>query len=199
MNSNTNSTRFSNNLSRRKIVVRVAVTAICIAALGLVFSLSFNLYKSRPLLQNELWGIAIGDSWQDVRFKKGMPSETRGQGPNDNYLYYLGDCVAWVKFKDGKVMAIFLLSTRKPDFELQGIRFGDSTEKITDKFGSDGLVKTSSDGLNRNYIFKKYQVVFGLSKDVVEVMGVFNNAFDVPLQFTADTEEDDKSGPTTTR
>ena len=121
-----------------------------------------------------------------------MPTGQDASSAPDMYYDYVSDEQAThIAFKDGKVRGLYILSTKEkmPDFDLQGIQFGATSAQLMERFGTDAKVIISKDGLRRKYAYPQYQIFFGLTHDKIEVIGAYNNSFDVPLEFSAETEK----------
>lgn len=92
-----------------------------------------------------------------------------------------GDGPLIIRFTNGKVRAVYGLSGKHSWTNIQEINFGDSADTIIEKFGSKYEIQQSKDGLSRIYAFPKFHVFFGLGTNKVEVMGIYDPRFPVPL------------------
>lgn len=168
-----------------KIVVRSLAMLVCLAATSWLLQWAWTQYEERPVRQSELWGVKIGDSSQEIRFKKGKPQQEENPDTGLEYTYITKDFGSIVRFKNQKVRAVILYNTPK-GFEysdLQGIQVGDTSEKIIARFGDSPLISNSKDDLKRIYAYPKYQVFFGLDTNKVEIFGIYDPLYPLPVGF----------------
>ncbi len=171
----------------RTVAMRGLAVAVCAIAIGWLSEWAWTWYSERPFKQSELWGVKLGDPLQDVRFKKGLPTEERNPETGLSYIYKLSEsALASVRFKNEKVRGVILYGVQSdsPYRELQGIRFGDTSKQITDRFGDSALITSSKDGLTRLYAFPDSQIFFGLSTDKVEIFGIYDPSYPLPVGVT---------------
>lgn len=124
--------------------------------------------------------------------KRGLPTEEKNPETGLSYVYKLNElAVASVRFENEKVRGVILYRVKNDSLhhELQGIRFGNTSKQITDRFGGGALITLSKDGLTRLYAFPDYQIFFGLGTDKVEVFGIYDPSYPVPIGVTRKDEK----------
>lgn len=170
----------------RRGLVRGFLAIVCAIPIMWFSSWAWTMYSERPLKQSELWNLKIGESLQDVRFKKGAPNDEKNPESGLSYTYSTKGSLGTVRFKDGKVRAVILYGAQgdSNNYELQGIRIGDASKQVIGRFGEDAVISSSKDGLKRIYAFPKYQVFFGMDTDKVEIFGIYDPSLPLPVGFT---------------
>lgn len=154
----------------RKIIVRTAALAtVNGAALA-----AASWWSNRPKAETELWGIALGDSTSDVKFKKGSP-ESLVFGQIWAYPYDQIGTYAYVEFYNDKVDRIFIfLGDYQSIASLRGVGFKNSLKDVRGVFGEPSFVEDSADSSWRLVSFSNFNSSFLLTKDMVFGLSIFN-------------------------
>jgi hypothetical protein len=130
--------------------------------------------SSRPQVEQDLWGIKIALSVDDLIFLKG---KTEVEEEKDRAIYFDSGILYVVRLKDSKVR---IVSAWRPNGEgnyfpkIQGISFNSTQANIEKRFGPPDHIERSNDGTARIYSYMKYQVFFQLEKGKVIELGVFD-------------------------
>jgi len=164
--------------------------------------------KEAPQKETQFWGIQLGATVADVRFAKGVPTDTDKTGEKDapGFFYQVdkkGDKYSAgyvVYFKKGKVREIlFYLSPERDttDIEalisvhhqsyavptIQGINLNSTLDQVINKFGQPSYISRSKDELSRIYSFEKYNVVFEFKKGQLAHFGIYDSSTG-PVRFS---------------
>jgi hypothetical protein len=140
-----------------------------IAVIALVF-----WRQSLPRAENELFGVSLGDSVSDVKFRKGKPS-SEVFGYIWTYPYSVGGAYCFVEFYQNAVDQIFLFPvSRDLPFSFQGISFGSSLKDIGRVFGTPSRVDESDDDMYRLVSFSDYNIAFMLRQNSTVGVAIFN-------------------------
>lgn len=167
----------------KKIVV-YPVAFILVAGLA---TWGWVVYSNRPKPQTTLWGVRLGETINDVRFKKGTPRE-RDSGSYKGITWirvtYGADnsTDVRIRFVEDRVQGVTLYSFSSNYIEsIGGIYFGNGAERIVEKFGEPPTRMESDDALRRVYAFPRYHVFFGLNQNKVVAMGIYDPNGPVPI------------------
>lgn len=134
-----------------------------------------NFIDARPRPESVYWSLRPGQSTDDVLYRKGEPTERDG----DFWFYFAGasEVGHLVAFKDGRVrhiMGVAALGSTAHLHALQGITSGSTQEDIEAKFGPPDLVSVNKAKTMRRLSYLGYGVFFGLEKNSVTTIGVFD-------------------------
>lgn len=183
----------------RKIILWPLLSLVGLAIAGGLGIWAWNIYEGRPKVQTTFGAVTLGESMDEVRFKKGalelvdskkerMDSE-KGKDPTYHLSVDSGPSYR-IRFRDGKVLAIYAFTTEKDySTNIQGIYFDASAEQIIEKFGHGAEIQRSVDGVRRSYAYPKYHVFFGLGTNKVQVMGIYDGAGPGPLTPQSDDKK----------
>jgi hypothetical protein len=165
-----NRTRSRWNVKKSFIVI-MAISA-------LLFSVFITIYliQERPQVQNELWGVKLGDTIEEVSYLKGKANTVLGKdGHYDSSFVYDSEKPKYVvSFVDNKVVSVQALFGKKHDYtKIQGVwSFGDE-KSVEDKFGKPDESKLVADGSIRKYKYNKYHLVFLFKKTKIYSWGIY--------------------------
>ncbi len=160
---------------KRIFLKGVGGTIALIAIIGLG-TWSYVLYSERAVPQDELSGIKLGMTEQEVKYLKGEPTEISKEGGNwiyiDNNEYKSPYAV---KFKDGVAVGLWTWKTVKASLPyVTHISSYANTKDIEEKLGKPTQVSMSKDGFTRMVIYENYRVWFALRQEQIEAVGVFD-------------------------
>ncbi|PUE09505.1 hypothetical protein B9Z51_11670 [Limnohabitans sp. T6-5] len=174
----------------RKFAVPSLAIFVGVFAIGGASIWAWDWYSNRPTKQSELWDVKIGDTVKDVRFKRGIPAKEDVPESGLSYDYVADEMNATVRFKNEKVRGVILHGANVNSVHfLQGIGIGGHSKEITERFGSDVVITSSRSGLKRLYAYPQYQIFFGLGTDKVEIFGIYDPTYPVPIKFAEDEEK----------
>lgn len=154
----------------KKIFVKWSIGLVSLCVFAGIFVWGIIEYNDRPKVQNSFWGVEMGDSPEDVLFKKGKPSRKYADGrvwiykvrKNRNGHYY-------IFFYENKAEMI-MVRGEKYFTNIQGVSIGSSLDTMLKKFDDPSNIEIGKDGLSRIYIFNDYNVEFEVKKS--EVIGL---------------------------
>jgi hypothetical protein len=177
-------------------IIGVAGLAI-IVTIGILIAglVGYNKFESRPKVINEFKGIQLGDTYGDLVFKMGKVvkdtknSERRQSDfPDTNDGIYdvpSTKAFAWVVRNRVDSIAYQCSEDSYDSTQVNGIYCGDSSEKISEKFGDNILVqcqlKDDSKIIDpfehkvRMYEIKKFGVRYFLFENKVAAIDVFSS------------------------
>ncbi len=185
----------------KKMTKRSLLIPIGLIGLGVLIWLYFTVeekIENRAKKQTGLQNVMLGDSKNDVIFKKGNPDKGSDQDSlKDLFIYPSYDNFVIVLFKEDKVSTIDYQC--KSDsaykecpsyFSLNGISFKESLKDVEKRLGKPSSIKCSQeDKTFRIFSYKKYQTEYAIDKD-----GVFSiSIFDSNLSDGSNLKECDKS------
>jgi hypothetical protein len=180
------------------ILIGLPVLAVCI-----IYGL--QAWNSRPQTQDELWGVRLGDSEADVKFKKGTPTHLDSNGPpSTTWLYpYTEDGKLLPTLHNGDVAAVIYLVKFSPSHKvkfvicaqgdlptfthLSGITPTSSLEEIEAALGQPDYVSRLSDETERWYSFNRYHVAFAFKQEQMSEVAVFDPN-EGPVRFAAEAK-----------
>lgn len=159
-----------------KWVVGVPVALMVIGGLG---TWAYVTYENRPAPQYELGSVKLGESMDEVRFRKGEPSKRHSEDLwefNDGSSERPGESLYVVRFKEGKVQSVRYLALGSKIYNpsLQGFTIGSLYDEVIEKLGPPSNVSTSKDGLSRLLSFEKYRTIYGFERAKVDMLGVYD-------------------------
>ena len=150
---------------------------------------AYSLIPTQPKPQVVFWDIPLRATKSDVKFLKGAPTKTLD---NDRWVYEKtktssgeDDFDYAVGFREGKVRYILCFRSDACT-SLEGVGHGASYNTVVDTFGSPSSVSNSEDDLIRLLSFDRFNVVFVLAKNQVDVYGIYDPKFG-PLEFIKET------------
>jgi hypothetical protein len=179
------------------------LVAISVVAGGLVYS--YSIWEDRPQKQNEFWGINLGDTKQDVIFKKGIASNVVddqvidqksnpdlwtyalnsdgsiiskiNEGSTASQLYFVG-------FRASRVRYVEVVFGDLPNMpNLGGIGSYSTLDDIEKILGQPTYVSRYPDETERYFSFAKYNVAFAFSQGKMKTEAVYDSETG-PLKFT---------------
>lgn len=159
----------------RRIVLWIVGVLAGPIVIGAAWVAVSHFIDSRPRAESEYWSLRPGQSNDEVLYRKGEPTARDG----DFWYYSAGEQEVGhvVAFKDGKVrhiMAIALPGSTAYLPALQGISSSSTQEDIETKFGPPDLVSVHKDKMMRRLSYLRLGVFFGLAKNTVMSIGVFD-------------------------
>lgn len=138
----------------------------------------YSYWSDRPRLQTEFWKLKVGDTREDVIFKKGQPIQIHKNKDREILVYQERSNHYVVLMSDDRVGYVIVDSCYEKDKKfsessLQGINTWSSSDDIIKKFGEP----QQKDHLNisggrRIYNYPKHGLSFSLVKDQVCAMGL---------------------------
>lgn len=138
-------------------------------------------YEEKPKIHNELVGIKLGMSKEDVLFSKGKPKEIDNNSTNTKYEFwkyvFKNDFETFIRvgFYEDKVMRIIWYNNSQyKNVSLGKISEGDSSEKIYKVYGEPDSMSRSIDNLSRTYNYNNYHVSFSLHLNEVEAVSIYD-------------------------
>jgi hypothetical protein len=157
------------------VVAGTLLVLYALVGLGLyIHQRRVALSESKPIVQDRYWDITLGATKADVKFVKGKPT-TEG----DTWVYnetpapgYAEDTMYTIFFNADRVCGVLGQGAR---FEgLQRITNYSTLDDLREKFGEPTEVRTSADNLRRWFLYGKYHLVFQMSMNKVEAVGVYD-------------------------
>lgn len=153
---------------------------ITVFSLG-VLVLGMYKYQQMPKVQREFLGLSLDHTAADIRFLKGEPVKISGADSaglwDSTYLFditHRGDGSYFVVFKSGNIDQIVAVNNLPYRYAIQGITIGSNIKDVENKFGKPDTIAIAKDDLRRNWFYYKYNVVVGLEKGEVDLLGIFN-------------------------
>jgi len=148
--------------------------------------------EARPKVQQTFWDIAVGMKGEEVIFRKGQPAEKE----DDVWTYYepKSKIYYFVGFRGGAVRWIRAQAHEDDVANLptiQGISAFSSSEDVEAKFGRPEVVDESEDHERRLFNYTRFGVFFGLERNHVRTVGVFDPKMD-PIRFEKAGNKDEK-------
>lgn len=159
----------------KKVVLRGGGGFIAlIAALGLGIW-GYSWFESRPVPQDELMGIKLAMTPQEVKYLKGELQKH----PNDNNVFWTTDDgkhrpLTAIRFVDSavvEVMALSFLSDPLPN--VANVSSYSGSKEIEEKLGKPTKILMSTDSLTKMMVYDNYRVWFSLRQEKIEAVGVF--------------------------
>lgn len=155
-----------------------AVVALSVVGGGVLYVV--NSYEYQRDTVSELDGTKLGDSEQDILFKRGAYTERCVIDGNKNFVSYWYDDkttgkTAVVDLRDGLVQRIFLaneLGYDSPD--PIAVYNGDSEDRIREKWGKEDFIQVQKDPSVRYYVYRRYKLNLILADNRAVGVGVFN-------------------------
>jgi hypothetical protein len=142
----------------------------------------YNYLENRPKLTTGWWELKIGESREDVIFKKGQPNSSKARDGKET-LVYNDDRSSYVigLSKQGTVDFVVIDQCDYKDRDipgpyLQGIGSFATSERIIEKFGPPQKDSFNKTGTGRIFNYPQYGVTFNLIQDKVCMMGAINPA-----------------------
>jgi hypothetical protein len=151
------------------------IISIIIATLASINYFIDYWNKDRLRVFNEIDGISLGWSKDDLYFRKGEPDLVIEDEPPQPLVY--GKSTVYLT-KENQIQRILYLCSEKgfsPYDVVAGITCGTNIEKVISKFGDPVSVSVSADKLKRIYNYPQYNLAFGLSKSEVNLLAVFDS------------------------
>ena len=170
-----------------KIILIILCIVIVIYILAWVYVFIENKIINRPIKQTELEGISLGDSKDDVIFKKGNPDsfEEEKDLRSGAMEYHLYDSDLLATIENNKVKSVLYKCEDGASygtgscpyyFKINGVSFKDSFEVIEKKLGKPSQIKCSPvDKTFRVYTYYEYQTEYVINKDGVLGVIIFDS------------------------
>ncbi len=171
----------------KKMAKKSLLIPIGLIGLGLLIWLYNTVeekIENRAKKQTELQDILLGDSKNDVIFKKGNPDKGSDQDSlKDLFIYPSYNSFVIALFKEEKVSTIDYQCKSEDSykecpsyFSLNGISFKESFKDVEEKLGKPSSIKCShEDKTFRIYSYKKYQTEYAIDKDGVFSISIFDS------------------------
>jgi len=179
----------------KKIISRTAIVFAVIASLMLLAAIVVYVdskIAEKPKVQKSFWGLTLDSTKEDIKFLKGAP--TKEEKDNWHYestykegKYYYYNYNYDIIFRDNKIRVIVTSDVDKQG-GIQGINYGDSYEKVIEKFGNPSNISRSHDDLARVFSYEKYNVFFAFEKGRVILFGIYNPVFG-PIKVKENSEQ----------
>jgi hypothetical protein len=158
-----------------KVLISLGLlTLILTGAIGAFLNFQNYLEKEKLRIFNEVSGIKLGITEDDLIFIKGKPKKTE-KIESDTYLSFDDDLL--VVTTKGKVIRIDIICSRlrySYDFMFGGVSCGSSLETVVANFGEPDNISALSDKTSRVYNYLKYNIAFDLSKSSVNDIIIFD-------------------------
>jgi hypothetical protein len=156
----------------KRVARRAIGGAVVLLVLIFIGVWGYTWYEGRPVPQDELWGIKLGMNQAEVKYLKGEPNNS-----DDDRWYYgkEGDNVSrFVLFVDGNVAQIMVYG--KPNYlpTVAHVSSYSDSKDIEAKLGKPTKVQLSNDSLRKMVVFENYRLWFGLSKEEIQAIAVFD-------------------------
>lgn len=175
----------------KKIAIWFAIIVIAVPAAVSGLMYSYALWQAQPQRQNEFWGVSLQDTEEDVKFKKGVASDTPNQKiGTPQWVYALnsngsiipkinkGDIasqVYLVRFAARRVRYVLCIAGDLPTIpKLGGIGSRSSLDDIEETLGQPTYVSRFSDETERWYSFDRYNVAFAFKQGRMSGVGVYD-------------------------
>jgi hypothetical protein len=134
----------------------------------------WDLYASRPQLQNELDGITLGATQIDVQLRKGKPSsEDAGRTGSDDVSWLFVDdpdrnenytFVLFSKDKSTHALSVSVICRHASYETLLGFSSYAGESAVLAKFGKPTYTSIRADGLAKAISFKQWRAAFEFEK-----------------------------------
>ena len=162
-----------------------------VLGVGWIIYQLYSEWSEEPQVQTEYWGLSLGSSKSDVKFLKGEPKEINEGNNGESWEFADGadGSIFRVDFVDGSIARVMRIG-RDGGFyrSIQGISPGYSNlETILEKFGDPSNISISEDESSRIYNFDRYNLFFGLSKNKVNLLGIYDSRTG-PIRLVSETK-----------
>ena len=136
---------------------------------------------SQPIKQKGFNDVYLGDSKGDIRFKLGKPDEENTGRFGIGYFYKQRNQQIIFDQKTDRVIMVLNFcvdSTSQIAPKIGNVTCRSSIEQLASVFNkADSFVSTSKDELTRLVSYPSYQVAFGMSKNSVELIAIYDPLF----------------------
>lgn len=160
------------NPDTRRIVgksLKWIIGMVIIAGLGIWVYSKFEDYQYRkvdsPTNNPKLFGVQLGDTKNDVIYKKGKPKESvEGDDVYENARVY---------YDDNRVSAVFFSCQLDWRAELNGVACSDSAEKVKNRF--KGKIKEyclPDTPTDRIFMVEELNSIYILQQEMVQALGI---------------------------
>ena len=167
------------------LISLVLIMLILIGAFGAYINFNSYIIKEKLRVFNEVSGIKLGITEDDLIFVKGKPKKTE---KNESITYLVFDDNLAVEVDSGKVVRIDIdcLQLRYSyEFMFGGVSCGSNLDTVIANFGQSDNISTLSDKTSRVYSYLKYSIAFVLSKSSVTHIIIFDaNKYIKGLEFS---------------
>lgn len=154
--------------------------------------------ESQPRLETSMFGINIGDPMDEVRYRKGKPTNQAERCPTEKpdctdgaiWAYAVGDVTYFVSFIDGKVQwinAVAADGVRASLPSFRGVSVYSTQAEVEALYGPPSKVSNDKEIGQRLVSFMKYGVFFTFEQDRMVGIGVVDPARKA-LVFTNDPD-----------
>lgn len=160
----------------KKIALRLVggfIASIAVIGIGIW---AYSWFESRPVPQDELMGIKLGMTQQEVKYLKGEMQIS----PRNKDLWWLRDeevaqPLTSVHFVDGVVAQVQAIKIAKESLPyVANVSSYSGSKDIEEKLGRPTKVLMSKDSLSKMMVYDNYRVWFSLSQEKMWAVGVFD-------------------------
>lgn len=155
------------------------MTALVGGTFGIAASVALGIWgytewEDRPYPMNELNGIRLGMTEQDVRFYKGAPSSSS----KDEWTYEVRDFkgdpeLSYVVILDGgKVQSVWATGEHGKVPGVFGLPSYMRTADVIQKLGEPDSTSGSKDGAVRMLYYARFNLTFGFAADRLHAIGI---------------------------
>lgn len=172
----------------KKILLWPFGTLVVIAIIGASIAYLYQWHEDRPRKLTELWGVAINDTYGDVKFKKGEPTQSVDgdiwvykayQTLDGNYVVY---------FKNDRVRSIIYFGPMYNGPLIPGVGHYDTLQELEARLGPPSYVSRSKDELSRAYSYEKFNIVIHFEEGKMSALGIYEPSMG-PFRFKEESEE----------
>lgn len=176
----------------KKIVLWSLGALVLTITVGVVGEWGWDKYENRATPLKTFWDIELGMSINDVKFRKGAPTQTFIKNGKGILIYSFNrDSLYQISFLNDKVKRVEYIGPFWKGPGIKGVAMGNVIDDIQSKYGKPSNISFSKDGLDRVYCFDKYNLVVDLSADGIEWHGMYNVS-DGPILHYSDAKLTDK-------
>ncbi len=145
---------------RRTILILLSIFLIGALTFG-----GYHYYNNIPKVQNEMWGLKLGQSISDVKIIKGKPDFILEKDSIFAYITSYGTAKEYyaLEFKNGALISIICLWRGEPILQkIQTISNHSSLSDIVKRFGKDYQIADTDSGFTRIYRYPQYHLRFNI-------------------------------------
>lgn len=160
----------------------VTVGIIMLGGIGIW---GYIYYQGRPKKLNEVWGVRIGMSSDDVRFLKGVPTIDKFGDEKLRWIYNDNKTRYRIYFMNNRVVRINAVCLNESKYlcpSFNDIRQGDDQSHIFHKLGKPTKV-IKGEGFDkpvRLFLYKNYNSCFYLEQNSVLISCIYNPSLLTP-------------------
>ena len=174
-------------LFKGAIVLIISLTLV--ATIIFTFNYAHNYWKDdRVRVLNEIEGVKLGWSRDEVLFRKGKPTTSK-QRLDGEFLTYDDDQTGFL-IVDNKVDWIEKNCSGYSYDKVGGVACGDSLDRVIDLYGQPKRLEVSEDKLSRLYCYAAFHVCYEVSlAKVNSIILVIPKDGDLAIHFTTAAEK----------